>query len=149
MDGPGTAPVRHDAGFTLIELIIVIVIVSILASVALPAYQDSLRKGRRTDAKVGLMDAANRQERFMLDRSTYTADMTNLGFAADPMITEEGYYSIDVDVPDPNCPITRCYTLTATPVVGGIQVEDAQCTGFSLASSGAKTATGPGADECW
>lgn len=141
--------VARAAGFTLIELVIVIVIVGILASIALPAYQDSLRKGRRADAKAGLMDAANRQERFMLDRGTYTDDMTQLGFGADPLITEEGYYSIDLEAPDPNCPIGTCYTLVATPVAGGIQAEDTLCTGFTLKSTGAKTATGPSGDECW
>ena len=66
---------RHGRadGFTLIELIIVIVIVSILAAVALPGFQDAMRKGRRADAKEGLMDAANRQERFMLDRNKSVA----------------------------------------------------------------------------
>lgn len=149
MGAKGTAPPVRHAGFTLIEVMIVIVIVSILASIALPAYQDSLRKGRRSDAKVGLMDAANRQERFMLDRSTYTTNMVDLGYATDPMITEEMYYSIAVDPNDPACPITNCYTLTATPLAGEIQTEDTRCTSFSLASSGARTATGSGADECW
>lgn len=141
--------VSRTAGFTLVELVIVIVIVGILASVALPAYQDSLRKGRRADAKSGLMDAANRQERFMLDRGTYTADMAQLGFGADPLITEEGYYSVDLEAPDPNCPIGTCYTLVATPVAGGIQAEDTHCTSFTLKSTGAKTAAGTLGDECW
>ncbi len=81
-------------GFTLIELVIVIVIVGILMAVALPGYQESMRKGRRADAKAGLMDAVNRQERFMLDRSAYTRDMDELGFGADPMISEEGHYPL-------------------------------------------------------
>jgi type IV pilus assembly protein PilE len=140
---------RAAAGFTLIEVIIVVVIVSILVAIALPAYQNSMRKGRRADAKAGLMDATNRQERFMLDRSTYTQDMTNLGFGADPMISEEGHYSIDVEAPDPNCPLATCYTLTATPVTGGAQSEDAFCTSFTVKSTGAKSATGSAASECW
>ena len=137
-----------SAGFTLIELVIVIVIVSILAAVALPGFQDAMRKGRRADAREGLMDAANRQERFMLDRSTYTDVMTNLGFGADPAISVEGHYSIDVEAPDPNCPIATCYNLTATPVAGGAQSDDSYCTSFTIKSTGAKTAT-PAASECW
>jgi type IV pilus assembly protein PilE len=153
-----TAGMR-PAGFTLIELVIVIVIVSILASIALPAYQDSMRKGRRADAKAGLMDAANRQERFMLDRSAYTKDMKNLGFGDDPAISEEGYYSIDVDETataalcgyafDPNDNAPPCYVLTATPLAGEAQADDARCTKFSLNSSGAKAAEGSAASECW
>jgi len=137
------------SGFTLIELVMVIVIVGILMAVALPGYQESMNKGRRADAKAGLMDAANRQERFMLDRSTYTADMTQLGFGADPMVTEEGHYTIDIDPNAPSCPIATCYVLTATPVAGGVQADDAKCTSFTVDSTGAKTATGSAAAECW
>ncbi len=142
---PGSA---HSTGFTLIELVIVIVIVGILMAVALPGYQESMRKGRRADAKAGLMDAANRQERFMLDRSTYTDDLTELGFGDDPMITEEGHYSV-VAAACAAETIATCYVLTATPVVGGAQADDAKCTTFILDSTGAKTATGSAAAECW
>ena len=56
---------RHSPsvrGFTLVELMIVIVIVAILLAVALPSYQNSVQKGRRADAKAALLDVANRQE---------------------------------------------------------------------------------------
>ena len=139
----------RSAGFTLVEVIIVVVIVGILMAFALPGYQESMRKGRRADAKAGLMDAANRQERFMLDRSTYTADMRQLGFDADPMVSEEGHYTIDIDPNDPGCPIATCYRLKATPVAGGAQAEDTKCTTFTVDSTGAKTATGSAAAECW
>ena len=147
------------AGFTLIELVIVIVIVSVLAAIALPAYQDSMRKGRRADAKAALMDAANRQERFMLDRSAYTRDMKNLGFGDDPMVSGEGYYNIDVDETatatlcgyafDPNDNARPCFVLTATPVSGRAQDDDDRCTKFILDSSGARWAEGSAASECW
>lgn len=146
---PLVATYSGAAGFTLVELVIVVVIVGILMAIAMPGYQESMRKGRRADAKAGLMDAANRQERFMLDRSSYTTDMTELGFGADPMISEEGHYSIDVEAPDTDCPIATCYVLKATPVAGGAQADDARCSSFSLSSGGAKTATGTGAGECW
>lgn len=142
-------PVNLSSGFTLIEVVIVIVVVGILMAIALPAYQSSMNKGRRADAKEGLMDAANRQERFMLDRSTYTVDMQNLGFGSDPMISTEGHYRIDVEAPDPNCPIATCYLLKAIPVAGGIQSDDELCTSFSLKSTGAKTAEGSASSECW
>tara|TARA_R110001599_G_scaffold145321_1_gene327576 strand:- start:24727 stop:25179 length:453 start_codon:yes stop_codon:yes gene_type:complete len=142
-------PRELSAGFTLIEIVIVIVIVAILMAIALPAYQNSMNKGRRADAKAGLMDAANRQERFMLDRSIYTDDMEKLGFGADPARSTEGHYTIDVEPEDPNCPIETCYQLKATPVAGGIQNDDAFCTSFFLKSTGEKTAEGSAQDECW
>ena len=130
------------------EVMIVVVIVGILLAVALPGYQNSLEKGRRGDAKAALLDVANRQEQFMLDRSTYTENMVDLGFGADPMVSAEQYYNVDAAA----CVsgnITRCYVLTATPVAGGAQSNDGRCTTLILDSTGAKTATGSDLNNCW
>ena len=138
------------AGFTLIEVIIVVVIVGFLMMLMLPAYQESMRKGRRADAKAALMTAANREESFMLDRGTYTEDMMDLNLATvadDPMISEEGHYSIEAA--ECGDGIATCYTLTATPVAGGAQAEDTKCATLILRSTGAKEATGTAATECW
>ncbi|MEH6581544.1 MAG: type IV pilin protein [Halioglobus sp.] len=132
-------------GFTLMELMIVIIVVGLLISIALPAYQNAMFKGRRADAKEGLMTAANRQERLMLDRSTYTATMTDLGYANDPLISTEGFYTIDAAACGGGT-IATCYVLTATPAVGSPQLQDAECISFSLDWTGAKTATSA---NCW
>jgi type IV pilus assembly protein PilE len=136
------------AGFTLIEMMIAVVIVGILLAVGLPAYQNSVQKGRRSDAISALLDAANRQEQHMLDRNTYTTDMTELGFAADPMVSEEGYYTVDAAACGAGT-IATCYVLTATPAAGSPQGADAGCTAFSLDSFGRRTATGAQAGDCW
>jgi type IV pilus assembly protein PilE len=146
----------HQAdGFTLVEVMIVVVIVAILMSVALPAYQDNLRKGRRAEAKAALADVVSRQEAFMLDRSIYTTNMTQLGFGSDPFQSEDGHYNIDSTgaCTPSGTDITRCYTVTATPVAGGVQDGDTQCHTFRLTSVGSKTALkkdGTAAeDSCW
>lgn len=153
MPRPFGKPHRGPAtGFTLIEVIIVIVVVSILVSVALPSYQASMFKGRRADAKAGLMDAVNRQESFMLDRSSYAEDMAKLGYSVgsgDPAVSEEKHYELDVEPEDPNCPIENCYVLTATPIPGGAQADDEFCTSFSVRSTGVREATGSAGAECW
>ena len=135
---------RSTAGFSLIELMIVVVVVGIMFSIALPAYQNSMLKGRRSDAKSALLDSANRQERLLLDRSTYTTDMTDLGFAANPMISGDGNYSIAAAACGGG--ITSCYVLTATARAGQAQAKDSRCQTFTLDSTGAKTA--PNTD-CW
>lgn len=136
------------SGFTLIEIVIVVVIVGVLAMVALPAYQDSVRKGQRSDAKVGLLAAAGRMEQFMLDRGTYTDDMEDIGYAADPMISDEGHYSIDAEA-CADGDLTTCYVLTATPRSTSPLADDAACTTFVLANTGARAATGAHQEECW
>jgi type IV pilus assembly protein PilE len=138
----------RQKGFTIIELMIVVVIVGVLMMVALPAYQDSLQKGRRADGMAALMDAAGRQEKFMLDRSTYTIDMTDLGYATNPYISSEQHYSISATACDDGV-ITNCYELTAEPAPGSVQLKDKKCTSLILNSNGTKSATGSLASECW
>ena len=137
-------------GFTLIEVMIVVVIIGVLLMVALPSYQASLQKGRRADGMGALMDAAGRQEKFMLDRSSYTTDMEDLGYAASPYISPEGHYSITAAVcDDAGATIANCYKLTAVPAAGSVQQKDTRCASFVLNSNGIKTATGSNASECW
>jgi type IV pilus assembly protein PilE len=60
-------------GFTLIELMIVVAIVSILAAIAYPAYTDQIRKGRRAECRSGLLQSMQQQERFYSQYNTYAA----------------------------------------------------------------------------
>ena len=71
------------SGFTLIELMIVVVVISILVTVAYPSYQDHVRKGRRAEGKTALLKAAQVQERYYSDNNTYVVDLAPL-FALAP-----------------------------------------------------------------
>lgn len=62
---------KLQSAFTLVELLIVIAIIGILASIAYPSYQDSVRKSRRSDAKGALMGFANAMERHFTARNSY------------------------------------------------------------------------------
>ena len=77
--------VRASRGFTLIELMIAVVVVSILTGVAISAYTFQIAKSRRADAKTALLDLAARQERFFTTNNTYTNVAANLGYAALPV----------------------------------------------------------------
>lgn len=62
---------KSDCGFTLIELMIVVAIVAILASVAYPAYTSAILKGKRAEGRAALADLMQQQERYMTQRNCY------------------------------------------------------------------------------
>ena len=136
---------RHArvGGFTLIELMVVVAIVAILVGIALPSYQDSVRKGRRGQAKADLVELAQRVERWRTVNNTYA------GFAMgadDDQSPRQGTpaYDVALDIPNDNE-----FTLTATPANG--QVNDVRCMILTLDQAGRKTESGTATDigECW
>ncbi len=137
-------------GFTLVELVVVIVILGILTAIAYPAYTGWVLKSRRADAHRALTDLANRLERNYLSANTYTVDMTQLGYLSATDVTiEGGMYTLKVDAATAGCPIASCFGVTATPVAGTAQTNDSRCTSLSLASNGVKSATGSVPGSCW
>ena len=129
-------------GFTLIELMVVVAIIGILAAIAYPSYQESVRKANRTDAKASLLNAAQLLDRCFTERNAYND-------AGCPTVTgtsQEGFYTIAF-VPDSLSATT--YALRATPVAGGRQASDARCTSFTLTHRGTKTAMGTLGNDCW
>ena len=142
-----------SAGFTLVELMVVVAIVGIIAAIAFPAYTQYVTKAKRATAKSMLTQVAQRQQQFFSDNKTYTNDLTNLGYPGSPIyIDDEGnvaaatsadaVYSVAVT----NNTQTS-YTLTATPL--NVQAErDTDCTSLTLDQRGNKGYTGAGTD-CW
>ena len=119
-------------GMTLIELMVVVVVVAILASIAYPAYQDSIRKSRRADAKSALMDATARMERHFTQFSRYSGTLANSGIQA---TSPEGFYTITATITGAN---SQTFTLTATPPAGTDQVND-MCGNLSIDETQNKT----------
>lgn len=110
--------VKRETGFTLIEIMVTLVIVGILAAIAIPSYQDSVRKGRRAAAQGFLLDVAQREQQYFADSRSF-GSLSTLGISVPADVGD--YYSVSVAVvagPPPN------FTVTATPIAGGSQVID-------------------------
>ena len=91
---------KHMHGMTLMELMIVVVIIGILTAIAFPNYREFVARAKRTEAKAALLKIATNQERFYLQNSTFTTDMTMLGFTDDPYISDSESYSVSVTAAD-------------------------------------------------
>lgn len=111
----------RQSGFTLIELIITIAVIGILVMVAVPSYNDSTTKARRSDGQAALMDIMVRQERFFTENNTYTTDLAELPASG---TSPEGHYTITAAACGAG--IGSCVILTAAP--GTAQAGDGNLT---------------------
>ncbi|MBU1618979.1 MAG: prepilin-type N-terminal cleavage/methylation domain-containing protein [Gammaproteobacteria bacterium] len=126
-------------GIGLIELLVVLAIMGILASVLLPGYQDHVLKGHRAEAMQALLKVAGLQEMLLVDQHRYSADLTELGFAAKQFVTESGRYKVSAVVTE------QGYLLKAQAQQA--QSEDKSCQVFLLNSYGQKSSEPDSA--CW
>ena len=135
---------NNTRGFTLIELMIVIVIVGILFAFALPSYERSVLRGHRADAQGILFDISARQERFLAQNNTYTTDInTAAGLNMGTTTSNNGYYNLSVAACGGGS-IATCYLLTATATGG--QATDTDCATITLTSAGVTSGT---TATCW
>jgi len=96
---------RRIGGFTLVELMITVVVLAIIVAIAVPSYQQQVRKSRRADARNAILDLAGREERFLSISNSYSQTPADMGYAAAfPLTVNNGYYRLTVTVPDPAQP---------------------------------------------
>jgi type IV pilus assembly protein PilE len=123
---------KRTRGFTLLEIMIVVVIVGILAAIVLQQYRQQVIRANRSAAQQFLSDVATRQQQLQLDQRSYqlvalstsASDSFKLSPASGGInlpipSTTAGYYKFEV-----NPATATAFTATATPVTGSIQAND-------------------------
>lgn len=149
---------RRQQGFTLVELMVVVVIVAIIAGIGYPAYTQYVIKANRSAAQGFMLQLASREEQYLADARTYTGAFTTTGdalYVAPPAETT-GKYTFDIAVvtlaTDPNYIAGAAlpqYIITAT-AVGGQATSDTKCGNLTIDSTGTKGESGTGSvSDCW
>ncbi len=140
-------PPSSQRGFTLIEMMIAVAIVGILSAVAIPSYQEYIRRGARAEARAGLLQAAQWMERAATVTGVYPTAASNganffpTGLASVP----SNRYTIRLSTST-----ATAFTLTANPQ--GAQTND-KCGAFTLTHNGIRSntslASGTTSADCW
>ena len=143
----------RQRGMTLLELMIVVAIVTMIAAFAYPSYTQYVVNTKRTAATSTLLQIADRQQQFFMDNKSFTGDLTNLGFASDPLYVSDDGNSVAAGDADAvyifslvNVAATT-YMAIAAPLAEQLR-RDTDCGTLTLNQAGTKDALA-GGDDCW
>ena len=100
---------RLARGFTLIELMVVVIVVAILAAIAIPNFLEQSKKGRRSEAMSAVGELQLRQERWRAENPAYATPAQLATLGAIPTLP---YYTITPGT----TPTATTYTVTATAI---------------------------------
>ena len=130
------SPCQHrQLGFTLIELMIVVALVAVLATFAIPSYRQHAMKSNRAAVEAFMQQVANRQEQYVLNARTYATSLAALNLTVPANVSTK--YNISI-TPTTAVPSNTYYTITAVPTGG--QVNDTMCGTIALDQTGSKAA---------
>jgi len=160
MTSASSRSIVRSRGFTLIELMMVLVVLVILVSIALPSYRDYVLKSNRAVAKGKLLELAARQESFFADNKVYSNTLdaflglgtvnarVDSNYNWVPVASADGIYQVSVATAAVGGVDNMAFTLTATPV--NSQARDSgKCAAFTLTDTGQRGATGSLGLDCW
>ncbi len=135
--GRGGAP-SAAAGFTLVELMIVVAVIAILSAIVYPNYREYVVKARRTAAAGCLQQHAQTMERF------HTTNLTYVGAPAPTCPDMTDFYTVSFQG---GAATARAYTLQAVPTSSQ---KDTKCGTLTINAQGVRTESGTAtATECW
>ena len=129
-------------GWTLLELMIVLLVIGLLTAIAIPSYNSHIIKSRRADGKALLYLAAQREQKFFTTNNAFTETVGAAGLGMGTS-SVEGYYTLTVAA------TATTYSLTATRVAP--QTSDTLCGDLTLTHLGSRGISGGtrSADYCW
>jgi len=125
---------RRAAGFSLVELMVAVAIIGILVAIAVPSYNQYLIRANKSAAKAVLMEAASRQEQYIVQNRSYFVTTTDNDFSGLGMtIPSDVQRAYTFTITAPTLPVTTnsalsgmpTFQVTATPVAGSLQAGEA------------------------
>jgi type IV pilus assembly protein PilE len=124
----------------MMELLTVVTVIGILASIAIPSYRLYLLRAQRSDGTTALLRLASAQEKHMMQYGVYVTTTANIpnahsaGGLGIPATSDRGFYALTLAA------TATGYDATATPVAGRGQADDLKCASFTVNESGTRRA---------
>lgn len=133
-------------GFTLIELMIVVVLIAIITMIALPSYNGYLARARRADAQQFIQQLDNRQKQILLEQRAYATapnalNVASTGWTCTAANCTNAFYTVTFDPAVDNAATPPSYTICAVPNAGTGQASDGTLTLADIGTKMRRTGT--------
>jgi type IV pilus assembly protein PilE len=141
-------------GFSLIELLVVVAVLAVLAGLAYPSYAESVRRAKRIEAQIAMVEVMQAEDRYHEEHRAYApfsaADGPGSNFRWwSGGTAARSAYEIDA-YPCPDAGLDQCIVVRARPGTGKVDgnFRDPDCGVLTVDSTGRQTASGTLA-TCW